>query len=50
MAALDLSDTAVTSAGMATVARMRRLHTLSLSFGGAPRHLRPHVSGACVMP
>lgn len=34
--ALDLSDTPVTSAGMATVARMRGLHTLALSFGGAP--------------
>lgn len=33
---LDLSDTPVTSTGMATVARMRGLHTLALSFGGAP--------------
>jgi len=36
MRALDLSDTAVTSAGMGAVARMRGLHTLALSFGGAP--------------
>ena len=35
--ALDLSDTPVTSAGMTTVARMRGLHTLALSFGGAPQ-------------
>jgi len=35
MCALDLSDTAVTSAGMGAVARMRGLHTLALSFGGA---------------
>ena len=34
---LDLSDTPVTSTGMATVARMRGLHTLALSFGGAPQ-------------
>lgn len=32
---LDLSDTPVTSTGMTTVARMRGLHTLALSFGGA---------------
>ncbi len=45
--ALDLSDTAVTSACMPTVARMRGLHTLSLSFGGAPTCVQlPHP---CVM-